>query len=308
MISGKRKVSIFLLILFLSLEQIGGTGSREVRGLPASNSYSGTVYYVDPGNGSDSNDGQSPSSAWKTLQKVNEADLGDGDAVLFKRGTVSHSSRTLVVMNGGSHGSPLTFGAFGQGSNPVLDFDDSPVSGIECYSSHVVFENLTLTEAGKQGLAFESFLGGIWNIELRNLFVHDVGANGVMFVRGGGNITIDNVTVSGAGNSGMALMGSYTNKLSNVTVENCWIRDISSNDGLTIHEGDSTSASSAGSGFVLRNNLIENCFEEGFDITTGSNILMVNNTSRNNRVGGIQLGHSARDIIIRGVREGGPDL
>jgi len=302
MISGKRKVSIFLLILFLSLEQIGGTGSQGERSLPASNSYSGTVYYVDPGNGSDSNDGQSPSSAWRTIQRVNEADLGGGDAVLFKRGTVSHSSRTLVVMNGGSHGSPLTFGSFGQGRNPILDFDNSSVSGVECYSSHVIFENLTLTRAGKQGLAFQSFSGGTWNIELRNLFVHDVGANGIMFMDGGGNITISNVTVSGTGNSGIALMGSYRNKLSNVTVEDCRIRDILSNDGLTIHEGDSTSASSAGSGFVLRNNLIENCFEEGFDITTGSNILMVNNTSRNNRVGGIQLGHSAHDIIIRGHR------
>lgn len=47
----------------------------------------GTTYYVN-NLGNDDNDGKTPETAWKTLKKVHEADLKEGDAVRFKRGDV----------------------------------------------------------------------------------------------------------------------------------------------------------------------------------------------------------------------------
>jgi len=42
------------------------------------------------------------------------------------------------------------------------------------------------------------------------------------------------------------------------------------------------------------------CREQGFDITTGENILLLNNRSINNGQGGIMVGHSAKNITIQG--------
>jgi len=44
----------------------------------------GTTYYIDATNGDDSNDGKSPSTAWKTLEKINATVFQPGDTILFK--------------------------------------------------------------------------------------------------------------------------------------------------------------------------------------------------------------------------------
>ena len=46
-----------------------------------------TNYYVST-SGNDSSDGQSISTAWKTINKVNQGNYNDGDIILFKRGEV----------------------------------------------------------------------------------------------------------------------------------------------------------------------------------------------------------------------------
>src|SRR5262249_5041856 len=54
-------------------------------GAPTAPTGTGTTYYVSP-SGSDSNPGTSPASAWRTVSRVNRADLSPGDAVLFQGG------------------------------------------------------------------------------------------------------------------------------------------------------------------------------------------------------------------------------
>jgi hypothetical protein len=44
------------------------------------------VFHVDSQAGNDGADGSTPKAAWRTLDKVNAADLIPGDQVLFKRG------------------------------------------------------------------------------------------------------------------------------------------------------------------------------------------------------------------------------
>lgn len=51
--------------------------------------YTGTVYYVS-NSGNDSNNGQSPDTAWATISKVDSTDLKYGDAVFFERGDLWH--------------------------------------------------------------------------------------------------------------------------------------------------------------------------------------------------------------------------
>ncbi len=70
---------------------------------------SGTAYYVS-NDGDDNNDGKSPQTAWKTLNKVTAASVVEGDGVLFKRGDLFRG--TFTAMPG------VSYGAYGEGDKP----------------------------------------------------------------------------------------------------------------------------------------------------------------------------------------------
>jgi hypothetical protein len=74
------------------------------------------VYHV-ANTGADGQDGQSPERAWRTLTRVNAADLKPGDRVLFHRGD---TWRGQLLPKNGSPESPITYGAFGTGPKPLL--------------------------------------------------------------------------------------------------------------------------------------------------------------------------------------------
>lgn len=76
-----------------------------------------TVFYVS-NSGNDSNSGLSSDLPWQTLSKVNSTVLKPGDKILFKRGDVFYGS--LIIKQSGTVDSPITFGAYGTGQNPVL--------------------------------------------------------------------------------------------------------------------------------------------------------------------------------------------
>ena len=54
-----------------------------------------TAYYVDNTAGNDSNSGTSPSTAWKTVARVNQASFAPGDQILFKRGGIWREQLTI---------------------------------------------------------------------------------------------------------------------------------------------------------------------------------------------------------------------
>jgi len=71
----------------------------------------GATYFVS-NSGNDQNDGLSPESSWATLRKVSEAELNEGDGVLFRRGDVF---RGKVMTKSG-----ITYAAYGEGEKPKL--------------------------------------------------------------------------------------------------------------------------------------------------------------------------------------------
>ena len=78
-----------------------------------------TTYYISA-NGSDANNGTTASTSWKTITKLNSffSALKPGDKVLFNRGDVFYGS--IAVNQSGTASSPITIGAYGSGSNPVI--------------------------------------------------------------------------------------------------------------------------------------------------------------------------------------------
>ena len=70
-----------------------------------------TVYYVS-NEGNDENDGRSPESPWRSLNRVNSADLRPGDCVRFKRGD---------LFRGGIKTRPgVSYAAYGEGEKPKI--------------------------------------------------------------------------------------------------------------------------------------------------------------------------------------------
>lgn len=78
-----------------------------------------TDYYVSP-NGNDSNNGKSPTTAWKTINRANQLSfqLQPGDRILFERGGTWRGE--LVLGSSGTSGQPITVGAYGNGAKPVI--------------------------------------------------------------------------------------------------------------------------------------------------------------------------------------------
>lgn len=71
----------------------------------------GTTYYVSA-SGDDENNGLSPETAWKTLERVSNAEIKEGDGVLFRRGD---TFRGFIITKPG-----VSYGAYGKGEKPRL--------------------------------------------------------------------------------------------------------------------------------------------------------------------------------------------
>ena len=76
-----------------------------------------TEYFVDSETGDDARDGRSAATAWKSLEKVNAADLVAGDTVRFRRGGLWRGS---LVPKSGEEGRPVTYTTYGKGQKPIL--------------------------------------------------------------------------------------------------------------------------------------------------------------------------------------------
>jgi len=74
-------------------------------------------FHVDSVRGSDERSGLSPTEAWQSLERVNQADLQAGDTVRFVRGGCW---RGTLQPRSGRAGAPVTYTAYGEGDKPLL--------------------------------------------------------------------------------------------------------------------------------------------------------------------------------------------
>jgi len=75
------------------------------------------TYYVKNG-GSDAATGLSDALAWETIAKVNGSSFSPGDSILFKKDSTWREQ--LTVPSSGTNGSPIMFGAYGTGADPII--------------------------------------------------------------------------------------------------------------------------------------------------------------------------------------------
>lgn len=76
------------------------------------------TFYVNQDNGLDSNSGLSLEKPWKSIARVNSHTFSPGDEILFHRN--QKWRETLAPPTSGTELNPIYFGAYGEGSNPVI--------------------------------------------------------------------------------------------------------------------------------------------------------------------------------------------
>src|SRR5688572_4786826 len=71
-------------------------------------------YYLS-GKGNDASDGQTPQTAWRTVDKINSIDFKPGDSLFLEGGTIFHGTIKLTSDDNGSAGKPVVFTSYGKG-------------------------------------------------------------------------------------------------------------------------------------------------------------------------------------------------
>ena len=111
------------------IEAIAEKRKQEILNAPDALEIKGTKYYVS-NDGDDKNDGLSEITPWRTLDRVNAAELKEGDGVLFNRGDLF---RGKVYARAG-----VSYGAYGKGDKPKFytwDYDLADPSLWELYDA-----------------------------------------------------------------------------------------------------------------------------------------------------------------------------
>jgi len=75
------------------------------------------VYYIDCNVANDNGAGTSPTTAWKSIAKVNSSYFSSADQILFKKGCTWREQ--LNLPSAGTSGHPIAFGSYGTGTNPI---------------------------------------------------------------------------------------------------------------------------------------------------------------------------------------------
>jgi len=99
-------------------------------------------YYVDPSSGQDSANGNSPSTAFRSLSRINGITLRPGDNVFLMNGTHRRPGQTvLVIRDSGTANANITIQNYADHS-PVIEFDSW--AGVELINgaSHITFRGI----------------------------------------------------------------------------------------------------------------------------------------------------------------------
>lgn len=103
-----------------------------------------STYYVSLTDGSDSYNGLTTSTPFKTIAKVNSLNLQPGDKVLFKCGDVWHGEM-LMVTKSGTSGNPITYGSYPTSdcaNKPILS-GTQPIGSWSVYSGNIYMATLS---------------------------------------------------------------------------------------------------------------------------------------------------------------------
>ena len=152
--------------------------------------FSVTEYYVS-NSGSDFNDGLTPSTPWRTINKVNSEfgnSIGIGDNIYFCCGDSFTDAQLTIGISGESISNPTVIGAYGIGDKPVL----SPGGYTVTLDSkeNITFQDIKIEECSRW---IHAPNGGNSYITFDNCdFYNSTAWGGIYFTNGNDHIIIRN--------------------------------------------------------------------------------------------------------------------
>jgi len=126
----------------------------------------GTTYYISS-SGNDANNGTSPSTPWKTPNRVTQATFQAGDNILFKRGDVFQGEITQQYGLNGTANQRITFGAYGTGAKPIIYGDMTGATWTKTPGRDSIWQAFGGYFYSSNG--YEKSAGGIWGVFLHNM-------------------------------------------------------------------------------------------------------------------------------------------
>ncbi|QED38005.1 right-handed parallel beta-helix repeat-containing protein [Antarcticibacterium arcticum] len=194
------------------------------------------TYYISP-DGNDSNSGNSPDDAWKTIDKVNQMDFQPGSKILFEGGKSFAGNLYFTVGDGNDASNPIKVTSYGTGRATIKAGDKD---GIYVYNTAgIIIDNLIFSGSGMysnnaSGINFYNDLPG--NVKLNR-------------------VDITNTEVFGFRNFGIVI-GAYNGNsgFSNVLIENNKVHDI-----LDVGISSYGAFSSTKTGYAHSNITVRNC-------------------------------------------------
>jgi hypothetical protein len=277
----KRPLLLYLVILFFFLSPWS---------LNAAIQAESQVYYVAP-DGDDSYPG-TQSQPWKTVSRVNTADLSPGDQVLFMRGGTWDSK--LSVRLSGNASNPITFGAYGTGENPSIQ-------GLEVRtnSAYLIFNNLTFENVYGAGVFVDE---RAHHITLDHCLVQNNTGDGVyFFMRDNGgqpNFITDNVIRNNGSDAGIH---------SGILIEAAEVVQISRNEIYNNGYNDPQWGYSHGiyidvgaTDVEIHDNIVhDNPRGHGIQIKSSANVYR--NVVYSNAIGGIYFGENGDHDVVGNI-------
>jgi len=257
------------------------------------------TYYV-ANNGSDSNNGLSPSTPWKTIGKVNtkmsDGTIKQGDNIYFKRGD-TFTDAELNIKVGGTSTDRMIIGDYGTGNNPIFDRNtgNEIITCSTANVNYITIQNLTLKNGGD---ALQ-----VWNnhtdIIISGITIIGCSHNAMYFNATIG-LSIKNCVITNPGYGGIELYGSHYHRLSNVIIKNVTITNTlyPVADGIEIHYMDEPPNYDVGSNFLIENCTATGFGRAGFDAVSGENIVFKNCSAYGNTQAGITLGWGIKNVTI----------
>ena len=225
-----------------------------------------TVYYVDSTSGSDGNSGTSASSPLASMAAVENLTLGAGDSVLFARG--SSYDAGLVVKYSGTADHPITFGAYGDGDDPVIGNATTGIYGSK--TQNIVVQDVTV--AHTTGNAIFALKAANWTV--RNVHVEGTGnatTSGAISFENGTNMTVRDTTITGVTGDGIWIDGGK-----NIVLENNHIGTVQGSNADAIQVGHAANVSVIGN--TLDMSGVTNSTKGDLVVNNSNGVIIENNT------------------------------
>ncbi len=177
------------------------------------------TFYISP-SGNDSNSGNSPEEAWRSIAKLNEMEIVPGSKILFEGGQSFTGNLSFTEEDGNDGGNPILISSYGTGRATIVAGNGY---GINVYNTAgITIDNLIITGSGmnvnqSSGIKFFNDLPGdikLQKVRITNSEISGFKHNGILIDAENNNsgfndVLIENVKVHSCLDAGIQSTGHF---------------------------------------------------------------------------------------------------